>query len=105
VCPACGISLGRGERGYWLGAYFVNLMAVETVFAGLLGLALWWTWPDPPWEAIEWGLAVAMLVFPFVLYPWSHTLFLAFDLLMRPPAEEDFAAPREPSPALPRRSR
>ncbi len=105
VCPACGISFARGERGYWLGAYFINLMAVEALFAGLFGIALWWTWPDPPWEAIEWGLAAAMVLFPFLLYPWSHTLFLAFDLLMRPPTEEDFAGPREPSPVLPRRSR
>jgi len=30
---------------------------------------------------------------------------LAFDLLMRPPAAEDFEAPREPSPLVPRRSR
>jgi len=105
ACPACGISLARGERGYWLGAYFVNLMAAETLFAGLLGAALWWTWPTPPWDAIEWALAAAMVVFPFVLYPWSHTLFLAFDLLMRPPAPEDFEAPREPSPIVPRRSR
>jgi hypothetical protein len=83
----------------------VNLMAVETLFAGLLGVALWWTWPTPPWEAIEWTLAAAMVVFPFLLYPWSHTLFLAFDLLMRPPTAEDFAAPPEPSPAVPRRRR
>lgn len=105
ACPACGISLARGERGYWLGAYFVNLMAAETLFAGLLGAALWWTWPTPPWDVIEWALAAAMVVCPFVLYPWSHTLFLAFDLLMRPPAAEDFEAPREPSPVVPRRGR
>lgn len=105
VCPSCGFNLARGERGYWLGAYFINLMAVETLFAGLLGLALWWTWPDPPWEAIEWGLAATMVVSPFLLYPWSHTLFLAFDLLMRPPAPPDFEAPRERAPAVHRRSR
>ena len=32
-CPVCGLGLERGEEGYWLGAYFFNLMAVETVFS------------------------------------------------------------------------
>jgi len=86
ACPSCGLNFTRGERGYWLGAYFVNLMAVEAIFAVMLGLALWWTWPTPPWEGIELGLGITMLVSPFLLYPWSHTIFLAFDLLFRPPA-------------------
>ena len=29
-CPVCGLGLERGEQGYWLGAYFFNLMAMET---------------------------------------------------------------------------
>ena len=32
-CPVCGLGLERGEQGYWLGAYFFNLMAVETLFS------------------------------------------------------------------------
>jgi uncharacterized protein (DUF983 family) len=100
ACPSCGLSFSRGERGYWLGAQFVNLMTVETVFAAVLCVALWWTWPDPPWQGLEWGLGAGMLVSPFLLYPWSHTIFLAFDLLFRPPAPEDFEAPREPAPAV-----
>jgi len=40
ACPSCGLNFTRGERGYWLGAYFVNLMAVEAIFAVMLGLAL-----------------------------------------------------------------
>ncbi|HZM27979.1 MAG TPA: DUF983 domain-containing protein [Gemmatimonadales bacterium] len=105
ACPSCGLNFTRGERGYWLGAYFVNLMAVEAIFAVMLGIALWWTWPTPPWEGIEWALGVAMLVSPFLLYPWSHTIFLAFDLLFRPPASEDFEAPHEPAPVFRRRGR
>lgn len=105
ACPSCGLSFARGERGYWLGAYFVNLMAVETLFAAMFGVALWWTWPDPPWEGLEWGLGAAMVVSPFLLYPWSHTIFLAFDLLFRPPAPEDFEAPHERAPAIRRRGR
>jgi uncharacterized protein (DUF983 family) len=105
ACPSCGLSFARGERGYWLGAYFVNLMAVETLFAVMFGVALWWTWPDPPWEGIEWALGAAMVVSPFLLYPWSHTVFLAFDLLFRPPTPEDFEAPHERAPVFRRPGR
>jgi uncharacterized protein (DUF983 family) len=97
ACASCGLQFGRGEPGYWLGAYFINLMAAETVFSALLGAVLWWTWPDPPWGALVWGLGAAMVVAPVALYPLSHTLFLAFDLLCRPPTSEDFDAPHEPA--------
>jgi len=100
ACPSCGLTFARGEQGYWLGAYFVNLMVVETVFAALLVAALWWTWPNPPWQGIERGLAAAMVIAPFALYPWSHTIFLAFDLLFRPPEPQDFDAPHEPAPVV-----
>jgi hypothetical protein len=36
-----------------------------------------------------------MLVVPVAFFPYSKTLFLAFDLLVRPPTEEDFALPHE----------
>ena len=94
-CPVCGLGFERGEQGYWLGAYFFNLMAVETVFAAWVVLVLWWSWPDPPWELLQVGSVVLMVVTPFAFFPWSKTLFLAFDLLVRPPDEEDFAAPHE----------
>ena len=38
ACATCGLRFGRGEPGYWLGAYFLNLVAAETVFAALFGL-------------------------------------------------------------------
>ena len=36
-----------------------------------------------------------MLVVPVAFFPYSKTLFLAFDLLVRPPSEEDFVLPHE----------
>lgn len=94
-CPVCGLGLERGERGYWLGAYFFNLMAVETVFSVWVPGFLWWTWPDPPWGLLQITTAVLMVIFPVFFFPYSKTLFLAFDLLVRPPSDEDFALPHE----------
>jgi uncharacterized protein (DUF983 family) len=98
-CPVCGLGLERGEQGYWLGAYFFNLMAVETVFTVWVVGVLAWTWPSPPWGFIQVSTIVLMLIVPFAFFPYSKTLFLAFDLLVRPPSEEDFILPHERSPS------
>jgi len=94
-CPVCGLGLERGERGYWLGAYFFNLMAVEAVFSIWVPGFLWWTWPNPPWGLLQITTVLLMVLFPVFFFPYSKTLFLAFDLLVRPPTEEDFAMPHE----------
>jgi uncharacterized protein (DUF983 family) len=94
-CPVCGLGLERGEQGYWLGAYFFNLMAVETVFAIWVPGFLWITWPTPPWGLFQITTAILMVVFPILFFPYSKTLFLAFDLLVRPAGDEDFAMPHE----------
>lgn len=94
-CPACGFRFERGERGYWLGAYFVNLVIMETTFVAWFGTLLFVTWPDPPWTLL-WASTIALAaVMPFLAFPWSRTLFLAFDLLIRPANAEDFAHPEE----------
>ena len=97
-CPVCGLGLERGEQGYWLGAYFFNLMAVETVFAIWVVGFLLWTWPSPPWGFFQVSTLALMLIVPFAFFPYSKTLFLAFDMLVRPPSEEDFFLPHEEAP-------
>jgi hypothetical protein len=41
------------------------------------------------------GTIALMLVTPFACFPFSKTLFLAFDLWIRPPTEQDFIVPHE----------
>jgi uncharacterized protein (DUF983 family) len=94
-CPVCGLGLERGEQGYWLGAYFFNLVAVETVFSVWVTGFLLWTWPDPDWKLFQITTIVLMLAVPIGFFPYSKTLFLAFDLWVRPPTEEDFILPHE----------
>jgi uncharacterized protein (DUF983 family) len=94
-CPVCGLGLERGEQGYWLGAYFFNLMAVETVFSVWVPGFLWLTWPSPPWGVFQITTAILMVIFPIFFFPYSKSLFLAFDLYIRPPTDDDFAVPHE----------
>lgn len=103
-CPVCGLGLERGEEGYWLGAYFFNLMAMETVFSVWVVGFLLVTWPTPPWELFQASTVVLMLLVPVAFFPYSKTFFLAFDLLVRPPTEEDFVLPHEEARVARRKS-
>jgi uncharacterized protein (DUF983 family) len=91
-CAACGFSFERDEEDdYWLGAYLLNFIATEVVFAGLLLAVLVATWPSPPWSWLIWMGAVQMIMTPIVFYPFSKALWLAGDLVFRPPIAADFA--------------
>jgi hypothetical protein len=83
-CPRCGLSLERREHGYVVGAYMFNIIAAELIFAALFIGIMVALWPDPPWGLLSWGGAALMIILPIVFYPFSKTLFLAFDLVFRP---------------------
>jgi len=89
-CPVCGIQLERGEEGYQVGAYMFNIVAAELIFAAIFLGVLASTWPTPPWDELLYGGVAIMISAPFIFYPFSKTLFLAFDLIFRPPAPNDF---------------
>lgn len=83
-CSNCGLRFDRGERDFFYGAYMFNLIAAELVFVAVFVIVLVSTWPDPPWTLLTWGSAVLVVAAPFVFYPFSRNLWLAFDLLFRP---------------------
>ncbi len=100
-CPACGVSFVR-EEGYFLGAYALNLIFAE--FLGL-GSALYLLFGtglrDLPlgWQmVIAASLAIAL---PMLLFPYSRTLWMALDLVFKPPGANP---ERHPRGHLPRRS-
>jgi uncharacterized protein (DUF983 family) len=88
-CPACRLVFNRGEQGYIVGAYMFNVIIAELVFAGIFVGVLICTWPTPPWKVLTYGGAITMILLPLVFYPFSRTLFLAFDLTFRPPDTSD----------------
>ena len=61
-----------------------NIIAAELVFAALFVAILVATWPEPPWDFLLYGGMALMIVAPVVFYPFSKTIFLAFDLIFRP---------------------
>ncbi|HWA58939.1 MAG TPA: DUF983 domain-containing protein [Gemmatimonadales bacterium] len=88
TCPTCGIETERGEDGYIVGAYMFNIMAAELIWLAVVAAVAWSTWPTPPWNLILFGGGALMLGLPFLFYPFSKTIFLAFDLVFRPRASE-----------------
>ncbi len=91
-CPECGLWLERGEGDYYLGAYMVALFFVETLFALGFVAVLLITWPDPPWDAIQWGGALVLTAGVIACYPFSKTIWLAVDLMFRPVTPDDLSA-------------
>ncbi len=84
TCPHCGVRFER-EDGYFLGGYAFNLVG-----AGIVGLvlAVWAIFfsefKHAPLLAQE-ALAVALAVLlPILFFPFSRTLWMAFDLIMTP---------------------
>ena len=88
-CPTCGIRTERGEEGYTVGAYMFNMVAAELLWATLFLAVLWVTWPHPPWDLLLYGGGALMITAPFFCYPFSKTLFLAFDLMFRPASDTE----------------
>jgi uncharacterized protein (DUF983 family) len=92
-CPACGLKVERGEEGYQVGSYMFNIVAAELLFAALFVAIVVATWPSPPWTALEVGGVALMIVAPFAFFPFSKTLFLAFDLAFRPATHDELVPP------------
>jgi uncharacterized protein (DUF983 family) len=83
-CPTCGLHFNRGESGYALGAMWFNLLAAEAVTVGICLTVIIRTWPIPPWDALQVTGPIEAVVMPLLFFPFSKTLFLAFDLCFRP---------------------
>ena len=90
-CSTCGLRFERDEEDdYWLGAFTLNFITTEVVFAVWLTMVLVATWPSPPWTAIIWIGVIQMCVTPILFYPFSKAVWLAVDLVFRPARSEDF---------------
>ena len=99
-CPTCELVLDRGESDYFLGAYLVNLVAVELILTAIMvaiGIA---TAPDVPWTLLTWGGVAFALVAATGCYPLTKVLWLAFDVILRPVTAEELALGREDTRAV-----
>lgn len=86
-CPRCGLRVERGERDYFIGSMMFNLVIAELLFAAIFVGILVVTWPEVPWDTLEWTAPLLMIAAPLVLFPFSKLVWLAFDVMFRPVSE------------------
>lgn len=90
-CAQCSLPLERGEaHDYWIGGMMFNIVLSEMVAVILVGGAILLTWPDVPWRPVWFGAIALMLAAPFLLFPVSRLVWLAFDLQFRPDHESHY---------------
>lgn len=98
-CPHCGLHTERGEHDFFLGSMMFNLVLSEGLLALLLvGLAIV-TWPNVPWDFLQYGGVALMVLAPIAFLPFSRTIWMAFDLLLHPPTRDELdptVAEKEP---------
>ncbi|MDQ3641302.1 MAG: DUF983 domain-containing protein [Actinomycetota bacterium] len=85
-CPRCGYLFER-EEGFFLGAYVINLAVAQGMVILLAVVPLIIRLADDPDASIlpfVVGGLVGAVVAPMVFYPWSKTVWTAFDLILRP---------------------
>ncbi len=90
-CPVCGLRTDRGEEDFFTGGMMWNIVFAEGALLGAAVLIGILTWPDVPWTLMQWGGIALMAIAPFLLYPFSLTVWLASDILIRPVTEEEMA--------------
>jgi hypothetical protein len=82
-CPRCGYKFER-EEGFFLGAYVINIGISQLAAIAFIAVSVITTLPDPPvGKLIVIGVLVVSVT-PFVVYPFSKTIWTAFDMIMHP---------------------
>lgn len=88
-CPTCGLRLERGEHDYFTGSILVNFVLSGVLFLVALAVIVVATWPDVPWDVLQYLMPLLILVAPVVFFPFAKLLWLAFDLMLRPVNPEE----------------
>lgn len=85
-CPGCGYLFER-EEGFFLGAYVINLVIAQgavIVLAVVPAIVLLARNPDTSIVPIVVAGVAGAILAPLVFYPFSKTIWTAFDLILRP---------------------
>ncbi len=87
-CPGCQYLFER-EEGFFLGAYVINLAIAQgmVILLAIVPLIIRLASdPDASIMPFVVGGLIGAVVAPMIFYPWSKTIWTAFDLMLRPQA-------------------
>lgn len=84
-CPTCGYLFER-EPGFFVGAYTINLVITQAIIVVLLFAFVLWKSSHPEAGVVLPATvgAVIAVVAPLAFYPFSRTIWSAFDLAFTP---------------------
>lgn len=85
-CPGCGYLFER-EEGFFLGAYVINLVVAQgavILLAVVPAIVLLARNPDTSIVPIVVAGVAGAILAPILFYPFSKTVWTAFDLMLRP---------------------
>lgn len=82
-CGHCGLRLHRGEHDTVMGFVFILFTMVGLAAYLALTVTMLAT-RETPWDLLETGLPLLVLVLLFVFFPFAKLGWLAFDLMLRP---------------------
>jgi uncharacterized protein (DUF983 family) len=83
-CSACGFRFTRSDDNYFSGAMFFGMMIGETLAVLVIGAAIWITYPNIPWNFLQYAIPVVLLAVMIALFPVSRVVWLAIDVMLRP---------------------
>jgi uncharacterized protein (DUF983 family) len=89
-CRTCGIQWHR-EHGFELGPIAVNVVFTFFSMSVIMIVAFVTTGPDYNVPALMALVIGAAILLPLVFYPFTYTLWLAFDLATHQPTERELA--------------
>jgi uncharacterized protein (DUF983 family) len=89
-CRTCGIRWHR-EHGFELGPVALNVVFTFGALAVSMVVAFVASAPNYNAVALTVGFVAAAILLPVIAYPWTYTLWLAFDLATHKPDERELA--------------
>jgi uncharacterized protein (DUF983 family) len=89
-CRTCGVRWRR-EEGFELGAVTVNTVLTFVVLTAGMTVGFVLTAPDIPVLPMVLSLVGVAVLMPIVIYPFTYTIWLAFDLAVHRPESAELA--------------
>lgn len=82
-CPRCDLRFERME-GQMTGNVGINTIVSFGLLLVVLFVGTFAFWPEPPITSMIVAAVIVTVVFPIVFHPYSKTIWLSIDVLMRP---------------------
>lgn len=89
LCAGCGLRFCRSDDDYFSGAMFFGLMIGETLAVLGITLVIFLTWPNVPWDWLQYGGTALLLLVLIAVFPLSKVVWLGVDVLVRPVSSDE----------------